>query len=230
MSAPIELWDIMYIRHKLFCAVFCLLIVGCTQRFQDTSATLREAFLGFDNVELTKKQVEDLPYASIYARINEGHRIFMVLAYAERNPINGALQLKWMSADKALIVTENGRVVKTLFLPENNLASLSSLERLPPPSPNNQVWQAQYDWQPNYHFGYQARVASKTVSEQLLTSLLWEKETVLIEESVNIDGFPSPMSNLFWLDKQGDVVKSAQWVVPNKLHIELEVLKPASAQ
>ena len=92
----------MYIKHKLFCAVFCLLIVGCTQRFQDTSATLKEAFLGFDNVELTKKQVEDLPYASIYARINEGHRIFMVLAYAEENPVNGVMQLKWMSADNQL--------------------------------------------------------------------------------------------------------------------------------
>lgn len=34
------------------------------------------------------------------------------------------------------------------------------------------------------------------------------------------------MSNQFWVDEQNTIVKSAQWVVPNKLHIELEILKP----
>lgn len=49
----------------------------------------------------------------------------MVLAYVGENPQTGAEQLKWMSSDKAMIVTENGRIVQTLLLPYENLSGLA---------------------------------------------------------------------------------------------------------
>lgn len=216
----------MHILSKLTFLGLCVMLSGCTQRFQDTNATIKEAFFGIDSVEMSTEQVANLPYASAYARINGEHRIFLVLAYAEQNPATGETQLKWMSSDKAMIVTENGRIIKTLSLPSANLVSLSATQTLPTPSAANAPWQAQYDWQPNYSFGHQANVQSRFVKNEWLTSLLWSKETQLIEETVAFEAPGRTMSNQFWVDEQNTIVKSAQWVVPNKLHIELEILKP----
>ena len=216
----------MHILSKLTFLGLCVMLSGCTQRFQDTNATIKEAFFGIDSVEMSTEQVANLPYASAYARINDEHRIFLVLAYAEQNPATGETQLKWMSSDKAMIVTENGRIIKTLSLPSANLVSLSATQTLPTPSAANAPWQAQYDWQPNYSFGHQANVQSRFVKNEWLTSLLWSKETQLIEETVAFEAPGRTMSNQFWVDEQNTIVKSAQWVVPNKLHIELEILKP----
>ena len=215
----------MHILSKLTFLGLCVMLSGCTQRFQDTNATIKEAFFGIDSVEMSTEQVANLPYASAYARINDEHRIFLVLAYAEQNPTTGETQLKWMSSDKAMIVTENGRIIKTLSLPSANLVSLSATQTLPTPSVDNAPWQAQYDWQPNYSFGHQANVQSRFVKNEWLTSLLWSKKTQLIEETVAFEALGRTMSNQFWVDEQNTIVKSAQWVVPNKLHIELEILK-----
>ena len=216
----------MHILSKFILLCLCVILSGCTQRFQDTNATIQEAFLGIDSVDMSSEHVANLPYASAYARINGEHRIFLVLAYAEQNPATGETQLKWMSSDKAMIVTENGRIIKTLSLPSANLVSLSATQTLPTPSVDNAPWQAQYDWQPNYSFGHQANVQSHFVKNEWLTSLLWSKQTQLLEETVTFEALNTTMSNQFWVDEQGDIVKSAQWVVPNILHIELEILKP----
>ena len=38
--------------------------------------------------------IQDLPFASIYAQINDQGKIFMVLAFVGQNPETGAEQLK----------------------------------------------------------------------------------------------------------------------------------------
>lgn len=220
----------MHNLSKFFFLSICLVLSGCTQRFQDTNATIKEAFLGFENVEMSREQVATLPYASAYARINGGHRIFLVLAYTEKNPTTGVIQNKWMSSDKAMIVTENGRVVKTLFLPDTNLVSISSSSTIPKPSSNIGIWKAQYDWQPDYNFGHQAHIESRLVKDEWVESLLWSKQTQLIEETVKLDGHANSVANHYWIDGEGKVVKSAQWAVPDQLHIELETLKPIAIQ
>lgn len=216
----------MHILSKPIFLAFCVILSGCTQRFQDTNATVKEAFFGFESVNMSPKHVANLPYASAYARINGEHRIFLVLAYAEQNPATGETQLKWMSSDKAMIVTEKGRIIKTLSLPSANLVSISATQTLPTPAANNTPWQAQYDWQPSYSFGHQANVQSHFIKNEWLTSLLWSKQTQLLEETVTFEALNTTMSNQFWVDEQNTILKSAQWVVPNKLHIELEILKP----
>lgn len=213
----------MHPIYRFTCLFLCVLLTGCTQRFQDTNATIKEAFFGFDNIELTPEHVDNLPYASAYARINDSHRIFLVLAYAEKNPLTGTTQLKWMSSDKAMIVTENGRIVKTLSLPKANLVELSSSPTL---SANNKHWQTRYDWQPNYSFGHQASVESRLVKTEPVSSLLWNKNTQLVKEVVTFSDSKQSVENYFWIDDQGVTVKSSQWVVPEQLHVELEILKP----
>ncbi len=85
--------------------LFVFLLSGCSQRFQDVNSTLDEALFGFDDFTHAQEHVADLPYASMYVRINQGPQLFMVLAYAETNPVTGNTQLKWFSSDNAMITT-----------------------------------------------------------------------------------------------------------------------------
>jgi hypothetical protein len=216
--------------HITFIIAFILLISGCSQRFQDTSDTLQEGFLGFEDVEVTGESLKEIPYATMYARINDAQRIFMVLAFAEINPETGNTRLKWLSSDKAMIVTENGRITKTLKLPGGNLSNLSSSNELFPPSNTNSNWTHTYDWQPGYNFGNQALVTSKLITIESIQSLLWNKTTQHIQETYKFGELDQSMHSDFWIDSKGHVVKSAQWLVPNKLYIELEILKPYEEQ
>lgn len=203
-----------------------LFLAGCSQRFQHINSTLNEAFFGFDDIELSKEKVMQLPYASLYARINGGHQIFMVLAFAETNPETGNTQLKWLSADKAMIVTENGRIVKTLNLPNANLVRLSATNQLSTPNSNTAPWKTQYDWQPDYQYGHESYNESVSWGVERVSSLTWIKNAEHIVENATFSTLKQSMNSEFWVDRQGKVIKSAQWIIPQELYIELTILKP----
>ncbi|MFO6427187.1 YjbF family lipoprotein [Escherichia coli] len=62
----------------------------------------------FDNQDITvaDQQIQALPYSTMYLRLNEGQRIFVVLGYIEQE------QSKWLSQDNAMLVTHNGRLLQ----------------------------------------------------------------------------------------------------------------------
>lgn len=216
------------INYVLLLAITAL--TGCTQKFNNTTDTLSEAFLGFDDVTVTKQQVLELPYASIYARINGGQRIFMVLAFAEPNPMTGTTQLKWLSSDSAMIVTENGRITKTLYLPTANLSGISSSKPIAAPSTSKHNWEATYDWQPGYQHGHKVNITSQASDMELVSSLIWQGSAQKIQETVTFINSHNSMENEYWVNSEGNIVKSSQWLIPDKLHVELEVLKPYAAE
>ncbi len=212
-------------------AVFFLvgvLLTGCTQKFSDTNATINEALFGAQDTEISAEYIKNLPYASSYVRINNGPRIFMVLAFAEVNPVSQQTQLKWLSSDKAMIVTENGRIVKTLNLPGANLAQISPKLEFFRFQQVKSEWQATYDWQPDFDYDHRAVISSHKVASQSLDSTLGKKSVDVWQEQVLFTHNNLHMTNQFWTDKQGRVVKSQQWLIPNTLYVEQEILKPYS--
>ncbi|MDN3608434.1 YjbF family lipoprotein [Vibrio ostreicida] len=213
------------VRFSLL-ATFFVLLFGCTQRFSDTNDTLKEALFGFDNISLDKQAISQLPYASSYFKINDGPQIFMVLAFVEKQPISGNLQLKWISNDSAMIVTENGRVVKTYNLPGSNLSGVLASKEIPHFQKKQYQWQATYDWQPNYQFNHLARIDTTKVATLQLESAIWSQQTHMWQEYLSFDGLDKTMHSTYWTDLDGNVVKSAQWVIPDQLFIEQEILKP----
>lgn len=212
---------------QIIISMFVLLLLsGCTQKASDISSTLSEAFWGFDDINLSKESVEKIPYASSYFRINHGQQIFMVLAFVEENAINKNIRLKWLSSDNSMIVTENGRVVKTLNLPDVNLAEIRSTNPQNHFDESHYLWTAIYSWQPGYQFNFQAKIETKILKEETLVSLIWKENVVQWQEKIVFEGLKKSMHSTYWTDKNGQVLKSAQWVVPDKLFIEQEVLKP----
>ncbi len=216
-----------YIRCLLL-TLTSFLLLGCSQKFQGTNATLKEALKGAQDISLTNEDIQAIPYASMYARINSGPQIFLVLAFAEKNPTTGNTQLKWISQDYVLVVTENGRIVKTLNLLDANLDSISSL-----PDFTDELgqlsWGGTYDWQPGYRFN-QTFTAARTIhNSQKLHSVLWSKDLLYVTEEITFTESGESFTNKYWVDDFGNVAKSSQWLVPETLHIEFEILKPFKA-
>ncbi|MEZ8734925.1 YjbF family lipoprotein [Vibrio sp. 10N.286.49.E11] len=219
-----------------------LFLAGCSQQFQDVNSTFDEAFFGSSDVELSKEYIQTLPYSSIYAEVNDQGKIFMVLAYVGENPQTGAEQLKWMSSDKAMIVTENGRVVQTLLLPYENLSGLAFQPLNTFSSANNssadsssafdvsanpgaQKWQAVYDWQPNYRFGYKANITRTYVGNDTVETPLASIDTKKFQEKIQFPILEQDITNEYWVDSEGKVVKTIQYLGPDMTRLELTVLK-----
>ena len=220
-----------------------LFLAGCSQQFQDVNSTVNEAFFGSSDVELSKEYIQTLPYSSIYAEVNDQGKIFMVLAYVGENPQTGAEQLKWMSSDKAMIVTENGRIVQTLLLPYENLSGLafqpldvfSSANNSSPDSSSAfnvstnlgaQKWQAVYDWQPHYRFGYKANITRTYAEDETVETPLASIDTKKFQEKVSFPMLEQEITNQYWVDSKGQVVKTIQYLGPDMTRLELTVLKP----
>lgn len=224
-------------KSKVTPVLFSLILIGCTQKVSDINATIDEAIFGFDDIEITQATINNSPYASSYVRIGDGPQIFMVLALVEAD------QQKWLSSDKAMLVTQHGRIVKTLALPKNNIAKLSTknntnqdpLSQLTPQTDiksyiaksGAEDWKATFDWMPNYRYGYQANITWKYKQEELIKSDAWGKTTHYIIETVSFPTLHEQYQNHFWLDATtNQVVKSIQQLGPGMDSIEMTILKP----
>ncbi len=217
--------------------IFILLILsftlfGCSQKFQDVNATAYEVLLGNDDVQITTSEIQNLPYSSMFVKMNDQGKIFMVLAYAEANPETQVQQLKWMSSDRAMITTENGRIVQTLLLPYENLVSI---ENNAPnfdvsANPKSQQWQSRYDWQPEYRFGYIANIVRSYVESEIVTTPLTSIQTKKYIETVNFPALEAEIENTYWVDANGRVVKTMQSIGPSMTHLELTIVKDFNGQ
>ncbi|MDO6707175.1 YjbF family lipoprotein [Photobacterium sp. 1_MG-2023] len=215
-----------------------LVLSGCSQKFQNVSETFRLAVSGEDDSVKPQSWVDTLPYASIYARIDEGPRAFMVLALAETAPrihaekAPEALQLKWLAADRGMLVTKQGRLVKTLNLPQGNLVHVESREPDPvalglhlSTTPNH--WRRQIDWQPGYHFGYPVISRFEDKGLQSITINGVTRSARYFIEHVEVPALNQTFDNAFWIHPEsGVVLMSKQKIAPGLPEIEIQLLKP----
>ncbi|MDF2153909.1 YjbF family lipoprotein [Vibrio sp. CAU 1672] len=210
------------VHFGLALPVFCL-IAGCTQKFNDVSATVQEAYSNYVDIELTEQEIEAVPYASAYLKIGTQKQVFVVLAFAEPNPKTGHTQLKWVSADKAMIVTENGRIVKTLGLQKENLAGVYG--DVPEYSELNTPFSLSYDWPQQYRYGFPANVTRKLVGAETVITPISSTETRVYREHISFPTLSADIENTYWVDDNNKVVKTVQFLGPNMTPIELTILK-----
>lgn len=206
----------------------CLLLQACTQTQKGLEQTVMLAISGPDDVTVTDQQVDALPYASIYARINEGPRIFVVLGYNENN------QQKWVTQDKAMLVTTHGRLIKTLGLPDD-LQQVSNLQQ--DPLADSLHIQEGASWTRIVQWTEQGKVRAGTVSS---TFQRGDDEVVEIagnriacrvwHEQARIDSMGREWENTFWIDnRSGDVVQAHQMLAADAFPVEITILKPAKS-
>nr|WP_319555517.1 YjbF family lipoprotein [uncultured Vibrio sp.] len=199
------------------------LMFGCTQKFNDVSATVQEAYDNYIDVELTSQEIEAVPYASAYLKIGNQKQVFVVLAFAEHNPLTGKTQLKWVSSDKAMVITENGHIVKTVNLQNNNIAGIYG--QVPAYTESNAEYALSYDWAEQYRYGFPAYITRTYQGKDVVTTPISSTPTDVYIESVKFPSLSETVKNLYWVDDAGQVVKTRQHLGPNMVPIELTILK-----
>lgn len=212
---------------------------GCSQRISALNDTIKLAFIGDDDVKLTTEQVKANPYASIYAKLEDTPQAFIALAFAEPQvtlssvrPTPDTLELKWLSADKGMLVTRNGRLVKTHNLLAGNLVAVASTQ--PDPlllglhlSNTPKTWTRTLDWQPDYHFGYTASSQFNFIAEENILINETPTQALHFSEMVSIAALDTHYQNEFWIKpNNGQVIKSRQKIAPNLPFIDITLLKP----
>ncbi|MCR9672192.1 YjbF family lipoprotein [Vibrio alginolyticus] len=199
------------------------LTFGCTQKFNDVSATVQEAYGNYIDVELTPEEIEAVPYASAYLKIGSQKQVFVVLAFAELNPLTGQTQLKWVSADKAMVVTENGHIVKTIGLQTTNLAGIYG--NVPAYSASPVQYSLSYDWADKYRYGFPAKVQRSRQGKETVITPISSTSTDVYTEVVTFTSLEKSVENQYWVNGKGEVVKTRQHLGPNMVPVELTILK-----
>lgn len=181
--------------------------------------------------EITAEYVTTLSYASSIVTINDAKPLLLILALAEKNPVNGSYRLTWVTEDRGTIVTENGRIIHTTGFPTNNLEELLAVNNnLPSPGKINS-WQAIYDWSPGYRYNFSANVESLYVGTEKISTDLWEQESEHLKERISFTSLNSELVNDFWIvpatsTTKAFVVKSIQYLGPKMDKIEMLMIRP----
>lgn len=214
--------------------IISLFLAGCSKNSSSLSQTFELAFFGPESQNITAEKIKELPYASLFVNQNNNPNALLVLAWAENsdNYQQSPIALKWLSANKELVVTQAGRVTKTVNLGGGNITRVTSkstdplaLNLLLPATPK--TWTYTLSWQPGQHNRYVAHSQFKITGHTSLSLTLGEQQVTTVTEQVTIKDLNRTYENYYWLsDKDGHVVKSVQTLAPNLSTLTLTEAKP----
>lgn len=209
--------------QRLSILLVCLLLQACSATTKGLGSSLWHSIVGADGVQLTDDDIQNMRYASQYMSINNGPQLFVVLAYDE----NG--QQKWVTQDRAMITTENGRMVKTTGLGDN-LQQVSNLADDPLAKPNQIIdgtrWTRQLTW--TEHQQVRMATARSTFSWDGTDTLKVGASVTpvrVLNEEVTASG--KTWNNRFWVDTEGHIRQSKQYMGPNYWPVTTVLLKAA---
>ncbi|SHF60572.1 YjbF family lipoprotein [Vibrio gazogenes] len=225
-----------FLRFSHYCYLLfftsLLLLVGCSQNAQDLSDTIQSALWGPDDHSITPDKVAQIPYASVYVRMGENPLALMILTWVEttRSPEHPTI-FKWLSTDREMLVTQAGRVIKTVSLKEGNLIHIESNHTDPlvlglQKDTTPRTWQYKMTWSPGYHTDYQA-LSTFTVGDVESKHLPNGTQALLhVVEQVDIPQINQQYQNNYWISPHsGEVIASEQYIFPGSEKLTLSLGK-----
>lgn len=168
---------------------------------------------------------DKLPYASISVGLNGLKRSLLILGKAEGD------ELHWISADRGVLVTRHGRLVRTVGFTENlsrtdfsgedfvNGKTFPTLGKQPPPP-------RIIDLSPGNRFGIKIESSLELTSKEVVEIGPHRHDTTRIDEHCVAPLLRWKFTNSFWLDAYGKVWRSTQHFSPTAPAISIEVTKP----
>lgn len=216
-------------RRRLLIAAGALGLGGCAS---DSLSLLGASLPKFgasargNGYPLTDAQIKAIPYASMGVRIGGSSAVVTILASVD------GLRLHWASADRVVLITERGRLVKTIGLPRDLLTTrfteFDPLAQIARGEPANSAGISRIvDLRPKDDFSVPVQ-SQCTVQEEETLTLLGQPRTLLrIRERVVVRKWRWSTDNLFWLDPaDGQIWKSRQQYCPDVPAITMEMLRP----
>ena len=203
--------------------MICLLLQACSSTTKGLGDSLWNSLFGTPGVHLTDDDIQNMPYASQYVQLNNGPQLFVVLAFAE----NG--QQKWVTQDQATLVTQHGRIVKTL-LGGDNLLEMNNLAADPLAKPNQIVdgasWTRTMGWTEYQQVRY--ATARSVFHWQGTDSVVVGGESTsvrVLDEEVETD--QARWHNQYLVDSEGQIRQSVQYLGADFFPVKTTLIKAA---
>lgn len=207
----------MNVKFLPLTVLVVMLTTSCSGTYHAYYETLKLAFAEQPNAQMTLAQVQQSQVDVIAVKRGERPIAIMALAYLEND------QHKWVSSDKAMLIMEKGRIVRTLGL-KANLRYLANTQTDPlktlPADMAKKQWQSAADYS-NEQYGYPLESTFTAGVNDPLQVLSLNINTVLFVEKVN---YLAPANylrlnrnwhNYYWYDIQsGELLKTIQTISP----------------
>lgn len=201
----------------LLSGLVLLALTACAGTYRSYVDTLNLVFTATPDAELSLAEVQQSKYDLLYVTHGERPQAVMVLMYLE------AGQHKWISADNAMLVMEQGRIVRTLgfahdllYLTNTISDPLSHKANIKP----NSSWLRLADWK-HGEYGYALKSRFEVMPAQELIVFQQKIDTIMIieyvqyEDNANYLRFDGGWKNYFWFDSRtGTLLKSEQKLAP----------------
>lgn len=178
----------------------------------------------FGNVRVTRDQAASIPYASMGYSLDNGNQMLLVLA----TDSNG--ELLWTGPSHAVIVTRDGRIIRTVGL-GHDLAGLT-MRNGPAPAPAAAVrgpfTSTRLEDFPELGI-YGARVScqARLVGQQKIDILGQAVTTNRVDEACRSSKPDWSFVDTYWVDpNSGMVWRSRQHIHPKEEEIETELFRP----
>lgn len=217
----------------LGCCICSLLLMSCSGTYRSYADMLQLAFKETPDVQLPYSFFTTAPYDYLYVKQGDQAQVAMALMFVEQE------QFKWVSADRVVLVTEHGRIVRTVGL-ANDLLHLtnSSNDPLKKQLELSPVfyWIRLADWK-NNEYGYPLKSTFQLGQPQPMLFFGQQLDVVQLIENVhymaepNFVRFDDKWQNVFWLDAEsGVVLKSRQLLAPGAEPYELTFISEVVRQ
>jgi hypothetical protein len=216
-------------RRTLIVGSICTFATACAEVpiIVNAAKALKSVVIGDNDNKYSREQINKIPYATLHAKIGRGPKSLLVLA-----KIEGSRQF-WLSADNAVLVISNGRIVQTAGFPENlrgtKFIGIDPVNKgLHKPNvirPSRRTIDVALDNRYSIPISSQYRL----LGEREIKLLGVKINTLLVEENNVATSINWQFKNFYWADKfDGFVWKSRQYIARSFPPIEIEVLKPAN--
>lgn len=211
-------------RRGVLGAGLTVALAGCNGAIVKIGGAVSKQFYD-DDPGVKPEQVQAIPYSSLVARVGTGPTSILVLGAVQGE------ERHWFSADKAVIVTKNSRVVRTANFP-SDLAHTSFFDQDPIsgriPVSSQTVLRRQIDVVPGDFFGI--NITSHFVigaQPEPLTLYGNAYNAIKIVENCKADQVAWEFTNTYWQDvNSGLICKSVQHYVPSAPPLEIAVGRP----
>lgn len=201
----------------LMSGALLLTLTACAGTYHSYIDNLKLAFSQPTDVSLPLDKIKTAPSDLVYVKHGERAVAAMALYKIE------AGQHKWVSADNAMLIEEQGRLVRTLGF-GNDLLSLTNTVTDPirrvESIRKGSNWLRLADWK-NGEYGYQIRSHFEVQQDQQLVYFGQSLPVTLVVENVQYETpsnylrFDSNWQNRFWYEaKTGTLIKSEQLLAP----------------
>ena len=178
----------------------------------------------FGKIRVTRDQAAAIPYASLGYTLDGGNQAMLVLA----TDTNG--ELLWTAPTRVVVVTRDGRIIRTLGLP-HDLSGLTSAGG-PPPPPGQAVRAPfsstrQEDFPELGFYGIAVSCRARLVGRQKIAILGQDIDTNRVDESCRSEKPDWSFVDNFWVDPDNGIVwRSSQHINPKGGTIEIEIFRP----